>query len=395
MSFLSKKTKNECVLVFDIGSGSIGGAIVLISPGAIPNILYSFRSEMPFQEKATGARLFSLMSRSLSQVVMALSREGFEAAGFGAQRPRIEKILVSLSAPWMVALGTFLQLRNKEPMVVTETVFATLLEHFDKSENGLVENIPKECKSMEGHLQWSVLNGYRTAAPFGKEAAEVEFAVFRSFSAPRITERVTGIIADFFHAECVRLHAFSYVSFRAVQKIYPREENFILADVSGEQTEVVIARNGAIADVATFPFGRNYVARLLVKEGGIPAGSIETFFRLSSEGTSASKMTERVRKLLGRVREDWRNSFEKALASASEEPFFPRSVFITADADIVPIVSSALSDEMAIRLNLAPWKFRVIPIGAKELAPLAQWSAPKKDDAFIAIVSSFARESRG
>src|SRR3989338_3627137 len=164
MSFLSKKTKNECVLVFDIGSGSVGGAIVLISPGAIPNILYSFRSEMPFQEKATGARLFSLMSRSLSQVVMALSREGFEAAGFGAQRPRIEKILVSLSAPWMVALGTFLQLRNKEPMVVTETVFATLLEHFDKSENGLVENIPKECKSMEGHLQWSVLNGYRTAA---------------------------------------------------------------------------------------------------------------------------------------------------------------------------------------------------------------------------------------
>ena len=157
MFLLSRKSESECLLVFDIGSGSVGGAIVISSAGHIPTILYSFRTEIPFQEAATGQRLSSLMLRSLSQVVIALSREGFESAGFGAKRPRIKRILVSLSAPWVASMTSFLSLKNKESTPITEKVFDALLSHSANESNSPKGLAPKGSVKIEKLLIKNVI----------------------------------------------------------------------------------------------------------------------------------------------------------------------------------------------------------------------------------------------
>src|SRR3989338_2442924 len=113
MSLFSPKKESDCMLIFDIGSGSVGGAIVLTSRIHPPTVLYNFRSEIRFQEEATSLRLLSLMLQALSQVVLALSHEGFDSAGFGTHRPRIKEAVVSLSAPWILSRTSFLRLRSE------------------------------------------------------------------------------------------------------------------------------------------------------------------------------------------------------------------------------------------------------------------------------------------
>lgn len=394
MTFFSKKKESECLLVFDIGSGSVGGAIVISSRNHIPTILYSFRSEILFQEEATGRRLASLMLRSLSQVVLALSREGFEIAGFGAKRPRIKKILVSLSAPWVVPMTSFLQLKNKEPTFVTEKLFSALLEHSANEPDSSKGRSPKGSVEIEERLIKSTLNGYETSAPYGKEALEAEFAIFSSFSLPRVTGGITDIITHYFHVERVRFHAFALVAHRALRKMYPEEENFIFVDVSGEQTEISLTSKGIIIETVTFPFGKNHIIRTLKKEANIPPLGAEAFLRLYRDKGGAGRMVERVEKLLEQEKEDWRSKFAKTLETLSEEIFFPKSLFIIADDEVLPLFARALEGQDFSRFAVSPLTWHITPLNAGLLASIVRWNTMEHSDPFLGIVSSFANELR-
>src|SRR3989344_5481065 len=342
MPLFSNKKESECLLVFDIGSGSVGGAIVISSEGRTPTILYSFRTDIPFQEEATGRRLSSLMLRSLSQVVIALSREGFEIAGFGAKRPRIKKILVSLSAPWVASMTSFLSLKNKESTIITEKVFDALLSRSANESDSPNRIVPRGSVKIEELLIKTSLNGYETSDPYGKEALDAEFAIFSSFSLPGVKENIVDVITHVFHVEHVRFHAFSLIAFTTLRKMYPSEESFIFVDVSGEQTEISIARNGVIIETSTFPSGKNHIIRILKKNASIPPLGAEAFLRLYNGKSGTGKMVERIGKLLENAKEDWRSRFAKTLTTLSQEVFFPKSLFIAADDDVLPLFTRAL-----------------------------------------------------
>ncbi len=394
MSLFSKKRDSGCSLVFDIGSGSVGGAIVLTSEKYTPTVLYSFRSDIPFQEEATGLRLLSLMLRSLSQVVLAISREGFDEAGFGGHYPKIKEAVISLSAPWIISKTSFLKLQNKEPMRITQQVFATLLEESIKDLHLSEKNIPRGSIQIEERLIKSVLDGYETSSPYEKEATAAEFAVFSSFSVPRVTEKIIDIITRSFHPKTISFHSFALLSFVTLREVYPGEEHFIVVDVSGEQTELSIVKRGVLIETVTFPFGRNHLVRILKKNTGMPPLGTEVFFRLYTESSGTGKMFERVKKMLISAEEQWRNEFVKALRAFSEELFLPKTLFIAADEDVMPIFSRAASGGDFSAFMISPRAFRIIPVNAELLAPLIKWNSSGAPDPFIGLISSFANNLR-
>lgn len=394
MTLFSKKKESECLLVFDIGSGSVGGAIVLTSKANTPTILYSFRTDIPFQEVATGRRLSSLMLRSLSYVLTALSREGFELAGFGAKRPRIKKILVSLSAPWVASMPSFISLKNKESTIITEEVFNALFLHSLNAQDSPKTIAPKGSIKIEELLIKASLNGYETSAPYGKEALEAEFAIFSSFSRPSLTEDITEVINHLFHVEHVRFHSFSLIAFTTLKKMYPKEKDFIFLDVSGEQTEISIVRNGIIVETSTFPSGKNHIVRMLKHSATIPPRGAEAFLRLHHSKNGAGKMVKHVEDVLERAKGDWRDRFVKTLTTLSEEIFFPKSLFIMSDDDVLPHFKLALEGCDLGKFTVSPRTLRITPLNAELLASVVMWNTPEKNDPFMGIVSSFASELR-
>lgn len=279
MSLFSPKRESECVLVFDIGSGSVGGAIVLTSAVNAARVLYSFRSDIPFQEEARGGALLALMLRALSQVASAISHEGFDASGFGSRRPRITEAVVSLSAPWIASKTSFLRLKNQTPVLITPEVVASLIEHA-RSGHDVEKGVPKGSVSVEQKLVKSVLNGYETAQPYDKEAHEAEFAVCESFALPGIVEKITDTITRVMHTHRISIHSFSLAAFAVLRERFPREPHFVLVDVSGEQTELSIVKNATLVESATFPFGRQRLIRTLRTAAHLPVSGIETFLKL-------------------------------------------------------------------------------------------------------------------
>ncbi len=390
MSLFSSKKDSECVLVFDIGSGSVGGAIVLTSKGHTPAILYSFRSDIPFQEEATGLRLLSLMIRSLSQVVLALCHEGFDAAGFGSERPKIEEAFISLSAPWVISKTSLLKLQNQTPLTITPEVFSSLLKHSAEETQPSQNDVPKGSFQIERKLIKSILNGYETSSPYEKKATEAEFALFSSFSASKVTEKISDTITELIHPKTMSFHSFALLTFVALRELYPHEEHFLAVDVSGEQTELSIVKKGVLVETVTFPFGRNHLIRTLKKSIHVPALGAEAFFKLYASKSGTGKLYERVRKVLELSEENWRNEFQKTLTTFSEEFFLPKSLFITADDDVTPIFMHAIGRGDFSKFMISPGAFRTLSVNAELLAPLVKWNPSGARDPFIGLIASSA-----
>ena len=394
MSLFSPQKDSDVFLVFDIGSGSVGGALILTSATHTPTLLYSFRSEIPFQEEATGLRLLSLMLRALSQVVLAIVHEGFEVAGFGSHRPRIQEALISLSAPWVISKTFFLRLRNKEPMLITENVFTGLLQESEKNAESEDKDIPKGSVQIEQKLIKSVLNGYETSLPYGKLAYEAEFAVLGGFSVPRVTEKITDTITQLLHAKHLTFHSFSLIAFAMLRELYPAEENFLFADISGEQTEISVAKKGVLVETVTFPFGKNHLIRSLKKDTNIPAGGASALFKLYAEDAGTGKLFERTKKLLDTAGKDWQTRFMKTLSDFSGEVFLPKTLFLTADDDVLPIFKKAIASGDVSSFTISSSPFQIIAVQGGTLSPLIRTGTSYSHDPFIEMVSAFANRVR-
>lgn len=393
MPLFSKGKDSECLLVFDIGSGSVGGAIVFAPKDRIPAILYSFRSSIPFQGEATGPRLLSLMLRALTEVVLALCREGFATAGLGSKHPRIKEAIVSLSAPWIVSKTSSLQLHSREPMTITGEVFASLLSHSAEEIRPSGATVPKNGVQVEQRLIKSILNGYETSFPYEKEARDAEFVIVSSFSVPKVTEGIADTITRLVQPKAVNFHSFALVAFMALRRLHPRSEHFMLVDVSGEQTELCIVRKGILIQTITFPFGRNHLIRTLKRNAGVPASGAEAFFKLYADASGTGKTFERIKTVLEHAEEHWRNEFVRALAGLSEELFLPASLFLAADSDVLPIFKRAIEQGDWSSFRISRGAFRITPITAESLASLIRWDAAERQDPFITLVSSFASRS--
>ncbi len=393
MSLFFGAKENDCFLVFDIGSGSVGGAIVLASAVGPARVLYSVRSDIPFQEEARGAALLALMLRALSQVVSTIQHEGFDASGFGSRRPRITEAAVSLSAPWIASRTSFLRLKNQTPALITLEIVASLIEHA-RSGRDAERGVPKGSVSVEQKLVKSVLNGYETAQPYGKEAREAEFAVCESFALPDVVEKITDVITRVIHPHRIPIHSFALAAFAVLRELLPHEPHFVLVDVSGEQTELSIVKNAALVESATFPFGRQRLIRTLRKAAHMPVSSIETFLKLYREEKGIGRLFDRAKHTMERAQEEWGAELERALGVFSEELFLPPLLYLMADDDVASVFARAVKTRDASRFTLSSASFHATVVDSNLLSSLVLWSPPHARDPFLGVLAAFAGRIR-
>lgn len=378
--------------MFDIGSGSVGGAIALIGATEPPMLLYSTRSDILFTSETNGVRLLSLMARALSEVMLALAHEGFARAGLSAKRPKVAEAIVSLSAPWTVSRTFTLHLRNTKPARITEPVFQALLN--EEKKNTSTRTLPKGSVEMERKLIKSVLNGYETSLPYGRDAVDAEFTLCSSYSLPKITEKVSDTIAQLIHTPSITFHSFSLLSFATLRDLYPQNENFIFLDVSGEQSEVSVVKKSVLLETISFPLGKNHLIRALAEEAGIPPASAETFLSLQHEQRGAGSLYEYVKKVSSVFEAQWLAYFFKTMEAFSAELFLPKVLFLTADTALAPRIKSAITKGDFSRFTLASLPFDVQCVNSESLNPYLHQNPSGSADPFLMLLTLFSARLR-
>src|SRR3989338_9947202 len=90
MGLFSKAGGDELMLVFDIGSSSVGGALFFMQKNKIPKIVYAIREPILTEDKIDFERFLVLTAKALETVANKISKQRS-----GGPHPRLFRFFFS------------------------------------------------------------------------------------------------------------------------------------------------------------------------------------------------------------------------------------------------------------------------------------------------------------
>jgi hypothetical protein len=338
-SFLTKRKKNDAnVLLIDVGSASVGAALIELGKGAPPTILTTARENITFQEKLSSAEFLRAMGQALERV-LRVSQQKIKNTGAPAH------IFCSLSSPWFMLKSRHLLITRQDSFTVGPGELNKLLdEEVERLKIELKETLPIDgMKVVEKKIIQTKLNGYEIKNPYGQNASRVELTMTVGISSKQVTEKIEHTIQKFFHALKIHYGAFPVAAISAIRDIFPTEKSFIFLDITGESTDVSLVNRDLLMGTVTFPRGKNFFIREISSQFRMPHEAAASVLSMYLGGTLDPVRQKETELLMERTQKDWLERFEKTLSTLSNAGTLSRKIYFTADPETSALFSAMLA----------------------------------------------------
>ena len=213
------------VLLIDIGSGSVGLALTLITRGAAPVVQFAIRQELPLQKKPNASRLLYMTIKVLRALVLQYQIGG---------HPNPSEIHCYLSSHLAISQTRVINLQFDEPRVVNRSLIDTIIDselNLFKAENR--HQYKGQTVLIDNKLMSVKLNGYSISEIDSRRVGELELAVFFSMITIDIESEIRHAIVDSFHHANLKTHSFLFANFAVTRDTFKDIKDFVLIDIGG------------------------------------------------------------------------------------------------------------------------------------------------------------------
>ncbi len=396
--FSSWRGTGKISVIFDIGNASVGGALLSVEGDGKPRLLFTHREAIPVGRELDMKRLLPKMKKALGATAAVLQKEGVARLRQQVPGPLVHDIYCILAAPWSISRTKILKIKRAKPFSVTVDLLEEMAANeellFDKGlgdDPDRVELGHGPLILMEKKVIKTRLNGYEVSDPFDKKATRIELSLFLSATTEMVSKAVEDAVRGAFGHQKVNFNTFNLVAYTALRDAYPRKEDFLFIDVSGEMTDIMLVRHHVILETLSFPFGRNAIIRRLSRavnsEPEIAASELRVYWEQKTEDQSKNKLRDALTEASG----GWLKLFDISIASLSKNDFVPTTVFITADREVSPLFVNAIAERKVGQFSLEGESFKVVPINHETLQNFISAAPGIELDEFLTLESMFLR----
>lgn len=339
-------------IIFDVGSGSIGGAIVMLDDGSgKPRVLFSTRHNLEADATFSFEAFFRRMARTHGTVTNEIGRElsrVSQAAGesiWRGSRPlhaetplAFSGVDIFFSAPWYTTRSYHIDLESETPRPVTSVLLQSMLS--DAAAALREEMSRADMKIFEQSIMGVELNGYQTLTPLNSAARSVTVHTLTSAISRRTLSAVEAPLRTHFNNREITKHSFAKATYTVLRDLFPKEENWFSVDISGEMTEVVEVQGGVVHRLSTFPIGRHTLTRIIMQLNQATCSEAESVLVAYFTGHLEVKLAEKIRGEFERIAVEWRSYFDRIVPAGKAETL---PVYVMADQLIGEWFTSALA----------------------------------------------------
>ncbi len=369
MGFIFSTKKEKLVAIFDIGSGSIGGAMVRVplDGKTIPKILKTVKNEIKIFEKFNFKRFIDEMSLTLNLTASHLYNKKIGAP---------DEIYCFLSSPWYISETNTIRMTKDKPFIFTKNLANELIE---KEISKLIE-IYKEKYSttngtaeiMEQHTTSVSLNGYIVNEPLGMKCQTLEMNMVISLSPQICLDKIRETLSKTFHHTKISFSSFTLATFFAIRDKYIDQDSYLLIDISGEITDIGIVTNGILKATLSFPFGKKTFFNYMCTKLEIELRDAKELFKLYNENNLSAEFKEKAIPLFKSIEKSWGESFDGCLNTLPHILVLPNTIFLTADNDIKDWFANVLRDENYTQSKISASSRRVITLDGPEFLNMCE-----------------------
>jgi hypothetical protein len=260
MSFfgnLFKKKQTESVVLIDIGAGSVAGAYALYTEGGKPTLLYTRRLPIEIREGELHERA---MLHALDVLGNALILEGAQVLLHVTGSGSADTVLVSIDAPWQETKVRTEYFEQKTPFIFSKGLVAAALKK--------TSIIPPGKLLVDESIIGTILNGYETHDPYGKQVHRASIIVLTSLIDEKVARSINASIRSLYHTKHILSIAGSSLRYQAIRFAFPHERDALILDATGPLTSIALVRGDMLVDVTEVLGQTNDAATWLQKVTG-------------------------------------------------------------------------------------------------------------------------------
>lgn len=382
--FSKKKKESELALIFDIGSSSVGGALIEMQKEGNPKIIKVFREPIIFEEKIEVDRFLYLTIKALEVVASRICM-------MGVKKP--SKIFCVLSSPWYASQTRIIKFEKNTPFLFNSKLADDLIQKeikfFEEEHLAKFGDTNDRARMIEFKNMKTMLNGYVTPMPFNKKAKKLEMTIFVSMSGEQILQKIENVIFRHFHSKDIKFSSFSLVSFVVARDMFALQEDFLLVDIAGEMTDISLIKKDILIDSISYPLGRNFIIRKVAENLNCTLGEAKSIFSVFKDGHMEKSILKKFEPFINKLKIEWLSGFQKSIISLSNDISVPSTIFITVDQDLADFFSEIIKTEQLNQYTLTESKFKIIFLDAKAFLGTVAFSDEVERDPFITIESIY------
>ncbi len=369
-SYFKTKIKEKIVIVFDIGSSSVGGFVLSLGKNGIPKIIFTVREPITLEMTLNPEQFLILTIKSLDLVVDKIFKQGLGAP---------EKIFCTLASPWHVSETRTIKLEKNEPFIFNSKLADSLIqkeialfeeEYLAKYANTEDRVLPIEFKNIK-----TMLNGYEVSEPLNQKIKELEITIFISISSEKVLNKIKESIGKHFYFKEIRFFSFLFAAFAVVRDVYSHTEDFLLIDIGGEVTDISMVKKNTLRESISFPLGVNFIIRGVASAMISSIEEAKSLISLLKDGHAGDAETKKIEEALDGLRIKWLNKFQESLANISNDISIPSTIYISIEKDLVDFFCYAIKTEQFNQFSFTESKFEIVFLSGEVFHGMATFEA--------------------
>lgn len=327
-SFLSKKHDPNVSLVVDIGTGSIGVALVHGVALKAPEVLVMRREIIPFREKLDVTRFVQLMQETLTVALDDIASKSSVFPG---------SAMISLASPWYVAQTRLVHFSQDSDFMVTEKSLRQITDDEIKlflgdSASSNTANEMGAQQLIDARAVSIRLNGYTARHVTGRMARELDMALYCAMMPEMLSRGLTEVISRRYGTIPIRFHAFMYAVYDIIRDHFTDESSsYIIVDAAGEATDVALVRDDILLETFSFPIGHRSVLRSVMRELDLEGVAAVSALDLYLGGDATPEHVARMEPIVEKAMRDWQRLFRGSLEQIAAQYPIPREMYLLAD----------------------------------------------------------------
>lgn len=329
--FSSQQKKEKTIAIFDIGSGSIGGAIVSVplNNKKFPTIIKSVRNEINFKENHDVNSFIKELTKNLELASESL---------FHKKGGSPEKIICVLTSPLYLSETRIIKMKINESFIFNKDLANKLIQkeisHFIESNKDKYNNIKSIPEIIEHHIVSVFLDGHIENNPLNKQCKSVEMSVIISLAPKLYLDKIKEVLSKTFYNSNITFSSFTFDSYLAVRDRYIKPNSYLLVDIGGEVTDIGVVIDGILKSTLSFPFGRKNFFKYISSELRIELRDAKELLKLYNDGNLSVSFNNKLVPILELINDSWGKAFDQCLGTLPNSFVVPNIIFLTIDDDI-------------------------------------------------------------
>lgn len=371
MLFGKASKRHRYGLVIDIGSSSVGVAIIDSKPGeALPRIVYSHRVNMRISKNNTGpAERLRQMREALFSASLTVSKDGLSALASLNPKAKITKIFLVCASPWAYTLSRDVSYEDDVDFKVTPDLINDLAKSAEHEIESALEEpsavLKGEFEIVERATVDVRINGYSVHNPFDLVGKSLSLSHITGFILKDIISAVYEVRDKIFTDTDIQAHTAMLVSYCVFRDLFPKTANLTIVSVGGENTEVGLIEKGILIETQSVLYGSNTLVREISDETNETPEHIFTMLRAYAE----KKLHEDAHGDVEKATQIYNEKLNELFTGIFSRRGIPRTIIVTADPTIEHFARASVVKSLE---KVTAQKFTVLHIEQETLEHIAE-----------------------